>query len=320
MTTPLYKGFDDFPPPRFEEDSHRGLWYERFFNQYDDNWQIKKEDKKQEDGKMRWVKNTCSYEKCGDSDTLTQYKQRREQLVKALKGKSQVFQTTWHFVTGLGLAHPVENGFAWHPTLGVPYLAGSAVKGLVRAWLTEWTEVDNTEIEWWLGSEDDKNPRAGQLIFFDAFPIKPVELTADVMTLHMKEWYENGEQIENLQQTDRIPADWHDPNPIPFLAVKQANFLFSIAPRCIERDNLIEPALEVLANALEWLGAGAKTAVGYGHLQLSNQYKRESEEQHQNKKQDQEEKTRLPEEKILHQLHQQFEKAQRKEDKIARSA
>ena len=35
-------------------------------------------------------------------------------------------------VTGMGNPHPLESGFTWHPTLGMPYLPGSAV-GLVRA-------------------------------------------------------------------------------------------------------------------------------------------------------------------------------------------
>ncbi len=34
--------------------------------------------------------------------------------------------------TGLGLPHPVENGFSFCPPYGVPFLAGSAVKGVFR--------------------------------------------------------------------------------------------------------------------------------------------------------------------------------------------
>jgi CRISPR-associated protein Cmr6 len=34
----------------------------------------------------------------------------------------------------------VENGFLWHPTLGVPYLPGAAVKGLVRAYVEHWDD------------------------------------------------------------------------------------------------------------------------------------------------------------------------------------
>ena len=44
-----------------------------------------------------------------------------------------VFTTDGRFVTGTGRSHSVENGFAWHPTLGTPYLSGSSVKGMIRA-------------------------------------------------------------------------------------------------------------------------------------------------------------------------------------------
>ncbi len=36
------------------------------------------------------------------------------------------------FATGLGNEHPVENGFAFLTPYGLPYLAGSGVKGILR--------------------------------------------------------------------------------------------------------------------------------------------------------------------------------------------
>ena len=71
------------------------------------------------------------------------------------------------------------------------------------------------------------------------------------------------------QQSDRVPADWHNPVPIPFLVVKEGGFLFSIAPR----NSLDEEAkaglpdvMLALSNALDYMGAGAKTATGYGRM------------------------------------------------------
>jgi CRISPR-associated protein Cmr6 len=303
---PLYKDLDS---PKLEENSHHGLWYERFFDQYDNQWKVKDE------GKKEWVRNTC-LKNCGNLEALKLYRQRRLQLVKSLNGDYQIFDTTWNFVTGLGLAHPVENGFAWHPTLGVPYLAGSAVKGLMRAWL-EWEEVDSGVVDLWLGSEDEGEESAGKLIFFDAVPVKPVELTADVMTPHLGKWYENGGDLENLQQVERIPADWHDPVPIPFLAVKNASFLFAIAPRCLDSQDLVNPALKELSEALDWLGAGAKTAAGYGHFKANNEKKLEFGREEQKRIQVEEDKNLSPEEKILRKLQREFEVACSKGDKQA---
>ena len=75
-------------------------------------------------------------------------------------------------------------------------------------------------------------------------------------------------------QASAAPADWHNPEPVPFLVVKQGtDFNFMVAPRTTgntETDAVILAELPrvmaELKNALEWLGAGAKTAVGYGRM------------------------------------------------------
>ncbi len=41
-------------------------------------------------------------------------------------------RSTAPFVTGMGLEHPLENGFAFLDPYGLPYLPGSSVKGVVR--------------------------------------------------------------------------------------------------------------------------------------------------------------------------------------------
>jgi CRISPR-associated protein Cmr6 len=305
MVMPLYK---DLREGNFDKnnDSHSGLWYERFFNGYDNQWSVK------DKGKFGWVKNASK--KCGSSFALELCRKRRLQLVNALSGDFQVFDTAWNFVSGLGLAHPVENGFAWHPTLGVPYLSGSAVKGLVRAWL-EWVEGD--EVDLWLGSEDEGLECAGKLIFFDAVPVEPVELVADVMTLHMGRWYERGGNIKNFGDVGKFPADWHDPNPVPFLAVKRASFLFAVAPRDSSGVDLVEPALVALGNALEWLGAGAKTGAGYGHLLPNGEKKLEFKEEEEKRVCELEDMKLSSEEKILRYLRREFDEARRRGDKKA---
>lgn len=58
---------------------------------------------------------------------------RESKLIKTLHGQFRPMKTDWRLVSGLGNGHPFETGFIWHRTLGVPYLPGSAVKGLIRA-------------------------------------------------------------------------------------------------------------------------------------------------------------------------------------------
>ena len=77
-------------------------------------------------------------------------------------------------------SHPVENGFAWHPTLGMPYLPGSSIKGLVRAWAREHAEDSPAPdtMTRLLGGPG----RAGSVCFLDAVPTAPAQLEADVIS------------------------------------------------------------------------------------------------------------------------------------------
>ncbi|MBV5310964.1 type III-B CRISPR module RAMP protein Cmr6 [Chromatium okenii] len=258
MRLPIYS---HDAPDNLPDDGNRGLWYNRFFNRYDTDWKVS------DTGKADWVKDNAKL--TGNRDQLEQMSLRHLALITALGGRGAVFSVDWNFATGLGLAHPVENGLAWHHTLGVPYLAGSGVKGLVRAWIEVWDESLDDEIKdqllnRWFGNQD----QSGAFIFFDALPIAPVNLSADIMTPHMGKWYEKGGEIQNWQsEPEHIPADWHAPVPVPFLIAKKPKLLFGIAPRHSEYAAELNSVFDALKSALEWLGAGAKTAVGYGVMQ-----------------------------------------------------
>ena len=259
MTLPLYidHGSGAARPNR----GHTGLWYTRFFDRFDQRqgWGVPKEAKKD------WI--ALVEGPCGDQEALARACLRQLNLAQALNGQSHAYRTRWHFATGLGLPHPVENGFTWHPTLGVPYLCGAAVKGLVKAWVELIDDQPEKEkkarLDRWFGDQEN----AGSLIFFDAFPAATPMLTCDVMTPHMGDWYQKGGSISDpANEPDKVPADWHDPVPVPFLVVREATFLFSIAPRNSDLTDDVAPASEALEAALKDLGAGAKTAVGYGHM------------------------------------------------------
>lgn len=220
----------------------------------------------------------------GNKAVLNQHALRQQSLAKACHGEAQVYALSGHFVTGMGNAHPVENGFHWHHTLGVPYLSGSQVKGMMRSMIERYfagsKEDKRTLLKQWFGS-NTKNPLdpeydavAGELIFFDALPLQPPVMTVDVMTPHMGDWYAQGNKIKDLRDSDKIPADWHDPIPVPFLSVKDAQFVFSIGKRTnssidkrANRDINLAEVWKVLDNALQYLGAGGKTNTGFGYMQ-----------------------------------------------------
>lgn len=272
MRMPLYEGHDSPRNLQKSMTSHKGLWFERFFNEYDNDWSVG------DNAKKNWVNGVSGL--CGDKTTLTSHSLAQKQLCDDLQGISKIFKNNWHFVTGMGNNHPVENGMLWHPTLGTPYLSGASVKGLLRSWMEEWSDLEDSELKEklfrWFGS-DDKDPKqqqkesqAGGLVFFDAIPVEQVKLTCDIMTPHMGEWYSEGGKITKDTYSTTLPADWHNPIPIPFLVVKQASLQFSIAPRPhtdISQDE-IKQTMDELTKALEYLGAGAKTAVGYGRFEV----------------------------------------------------
>jgi CRISPR-associated protein Cmr6 len=91
------------------------------------------------------------------------------------------------------------------------------------------------------------------------------------MTPHYGPYYQRGEN----------PGDWFNPVPIPFLTIAPGqDFLFAVAPRrpkTQEADTDLQLIEDWLESALDLIGAGAKTAVGYGRfvrdLETEQKYK-----------------------------------------------
>ena len=255
MTRPLPK-FVAPPPNARSRDGHAGLWFDKFCDRWrvqGTSWSMKSG--KGDDGKgpkLEWI-DTLTTGRVGTAHQIDECAARMVRLIDRRGGRFAVFSTESRFVTGLGRSHPVENGFAWHPTLGTPYLPGSSVKGLVRAWAR--LDVDPSPpcetVERLLGDLGT----AGGISFLDAVPIEPVQLEADVMTPHYADW-----------TTKEPPGDWCSPVPIPFLVTAAKTlFLFGVVPCRADTDDL-SAVMSWLCSALAWNGAGAKTAVGYGRF------------------------------------------------------
>lgn len=257
MALPLYKGVEKLRLT-CSADCNAGLWYDKFFDRYRKDWTL---DEKGESRK-EWIKS-IAVRPVGDGVMLQRAVSRLDALTRALGGEVRFFATDWRFVTGLSRYHPVENGFAWHHTLGVPFLPGSSVKGVTRAWAEAWAGADPKDIERVFGPEDERKEKCvGSVIFFDALPSRPVQLAPDVMTPHYAEYYKSGSDVP--------PGDWFDPLPIPFLTVAPGQeFVFALAPRRTGDEGSYadcRQALRWLEEALAHIGAGAKTAVGYGRF------------------------------------------------------
>lgn len=270
------------------KDAHHGLYWERFFHGYNPRFDGLCEGDKRHDippAKSRFIFGFDKRE-VGTHDALSQSAQRLHELAKSLGGECFDAINDWRFATGMGQEHPTENGLVFHRTLGTPYLPGSGVKGLLRGYL-EWLHgvkpdeaapAEITEqLQQWFGSphKDPKqwpegtDSQSGWFVFFDALPVEPVRLRADVMTPHYGDWYEKGGQLTSLDP-EIVPADWHSPNPIVFLVAEKIQLRFAVAPRpglgkdAEAAQAMLPKVIAALKDALAEFGAGAKTAVGYG--------------------------------------------------------
>ncbi len=302
MTLPLPKLVERKCNPD-AEGSNAGLHFDKFF----DCWPEQIGGKIEPGNKLGWIKKFT-----GETVDASSHATRLKEIAIKLKGKVETFQTTGPFVTGMGLSNPVENGFLFHHTLGVPYLPGSSIKGMVRAWAQHWCATLKTEEDYdahideichlfggpiyeeerdtegkVISRQEIRAASAGSIIFFDALPVGSVELTAEIITPHTGQWRITTEPEKHP------PADWVSPNPIPFLSVKEgASFQFALAPRTAAGASDLDTAFKLLKNALEWIGAGAKTAIGFGVMktpQRLDEEKKGAQAKEQRMRQEQEE-------------------------------
>lgn len=234
----------------------------------------------------------------------------RQQMLAGSLGDSLLThpaRRTAPLATGLGNEHPLENGFAFLTPHGLPYLAGSGVKGVLRRAAEElvkgeWGDAcgwDKTGIDILFGLETEPGDTQathtrGALSFWDLFFQPPGDkaplLAVEIMTPHHSQYL----------QHDGSPHANEQPTPIPFLAVaagSHCTLYVQCNPALIPADHaelrdgwraLIEAAIDL---AGEWLGFGAKTAVGYGRLEIDPKVRaqREAEREKQERERQQRE-------------------------------
>lgn len=177
---------------------------------------------------------------------------------------------------GLGDDGVLETSINLHHTYGVPYIRGSALKGLAAAfarnriggmWKAEgyrsgkWEEVSQA-YKVVFGKTDD----AGYVIFHDALYVpssgaKGRPLHADIITVHHAKYYSHTQEPELVP-----PADWDEPTPVPFLSATGSYLIALSAPKGCE--DWRDAAFDILRLALAEEGIGAKTSSGYGRMKL----------------------------------------------------
>lgn len=118
LPRPLYKSSEG---AKFSTEANAGLWYDKFVDRWEGNsWDQAKANK------LAWIETVAG--RVGSKSHIDESAIRQKQLADQCGGRAFTLTTESRFVTGLGREHPIENGFAWHHTLGAPYLPGSALK------------------------------------------------------------------------------------------------------------------------------------------------------------------------------------------------
>jgi CRISPR-associated protein Cmr6 len=193
------------------------------------------------------------------------------------------FKVKGRMIVGLGGASVLETGVTLHHTYGVPFIPGSALKGLAAHYCAQiWGAAEASEFgrevplpdppgetrlgqyyETLFGATDD----SGHLVFHDAWLVPepaPGALQLDVMTPHHPKYYGADPKDEK-----EAPTDFDDPNPVAFLSVK-GEFLVAVSCDVEGEEGKKWAALgmELLTQALAEWGIGGKTNAGYGRLEL----------------------------------------------------
>jgi CRISPR-associated protein Cmr6 len=166
-------------------------------------------------------------------------------------------------IVGLGLESVIETAVLLHRTYGVPYIPGSALKGLAASYVRQHLGKDwqkgSSQYKILFGDTDD----AGYITFFDALYIpgsgyNKQALWPDIIAVHHQQYY----------QDKAAPADWDSPIPVPLLSATGEYLIALAAPDLQQRKQWLDLAFQILGQALDKSGIGAKTSSGYGRMEF----------------------------------------------------
>ncbi len=174
-------------------------------------------------------------------------------------------QTETKLLIGRGTPEVFEQGISLHPLFGLPFLPGSAVKGVTAHWAA--ANDENAELrEQIFGPQtEDEEKAQGKVVFLDAVPLKRQCLEKDVLAPHYPKYY-SGEAD--------FPSDQESPNVFFFPAVKREvvfQFAVQLAAAAKGEEQLLITAQEWIQSALQEFGIGSKTGSNYGYFTIKGE-------------------------------------------------
>lgn len=229
------------------EDTNTSLWLDKYFT--------KPTDPKVE-AKQELVEDILCIDRVSlYKDFFTVWKD----MLEKYQAQTRTAKVLNRLAINLGEESVLETSIALHHSYGVPFIPGSALKGLAAHFASQnlgpdWSK-DSLAYKTMFGGEDD----AGIVTFFDALYIPSSfeddkMIAKDIITVHHAEYYQNAE---------KPPADWDSTTIIPFLTAV-GSYLIALAGE----KTWVEKAFKILEFALEHEGVGAKTNSGYGRMKF----------------------------------------------------
>src|SRR6266496_2176840 len=246
--------------------THPGLWLDKYIEEQEKKDVESQSNMAQGKGNSRsdLVKEVASLRELSEYE---KFFQRWTKLLTDYDAQTREAKVKGRMVVGLGSESVLETSIILHHTYGVPYIPGTALKGLAASYASK--QLGDI---WKKGSPaynavfGDTNS-AGYITFFDALYIpgsghKGQVLYPDVITVHHPKYYQEEKNVS--------PSDWDSPNPVPFLSATGKYLLALAAPDVKEdtRDEWLKKVFEFLGHALKEMGIGAKTSSGYGRMEI----------------------------------------------------
>lgn len=244
--------------------THPGLWLDKYIEEQEkkDVETHSHKDESKEKTRAGFVKEVASLQ------VPFMYERYFEEWQKRLGdygAQTREAQVRGRMIVGLGSESVLETSITLHHTYGVPYIPGSALKGLAASYTNQ-----RLGDKWKKGGPaynvvfGDTNS-AGYICFFDALYIpgsghKGQVLYSDVITVHHPKYYQ--------EENSASPSDWDSPNPIPLLSATGKYLIALAAPDLGKDSEWIKTTFEILKLALNEMGIGAKTSSGYGRMVL----------------------------------------------------
>jgi len=239
----------------FRRKDHPGLWLDKFLPE-----QLQKDESLAKDEASLVMTHFKSATRVQEPTFYRTSFDRWQSVLQQLDARMEKGEVLGRMVVGLGADSVLENAISLHHTYGLPFIPGSALKGLASSYAHRRLEDD----AWHKGGEAHRvlfgdTTSAGYVTFFDALYIpksaKQGFLWPDVITVHHRDYY---------QKEGVAPADWDSPTIIPFISATGKYLIALAGPEA-----WVGKAFEILGLALLEFGVGAKTSSGYGRVKIA---------------------------------------------------